>query len=222
VFVVLAGLYILEAIKLPSVFSRSRFLSPGFFSNHHSPLTLAAIGAAFGLGWSPCIGPVLATILFLASQSGSAEQGALLLLVFSAGLALPFLLITATISSAMARIGVIMDFITRYRVLILGIAGAGIGFLATLTLVGVSFLVESITGIPGFATLPRKILTAIPLLTPLLVAMLFSIYAKRHPAIDIIRTISGWCLLLLGLLLLSGNYGLITQYIYDIFPFIKY
>jgi cytochrome c-type biogenesis protein len=221
-FVALAGLGMLEAIKLPGIFSRSKFLSPSFFSNHHSPATLAAIGAAFGLGWSPCIGPVLATILFLASQSGSAQKGALLLLVFSAGLAFPFLLVTATIHSAMARIGAITEFIARFRVLILGIAGVGIGFLGILSLVGMSILVENVSGIRGFASLPRKILTDTPLLIPLCAAILFGIYAKRHPAIDIIRTISGWCLLLLGILLLSGNYGLVMQYIYDTLPFIKY
>jgi cytochrome c-type biogenesis protein len=50
------------------------------------------LGMAFGAGWTPCIGPILATILFLASGSGSVVRGAGLLLVYSAGLGLPFII----------------------------------------------------------------------------------------------------------------------------------
>ena len=49
------------------------------------------IGMAFGAGWTPCIGPMLAGILFLAGQSGNVAQGILLLSVYSLGLGLPFL-----------------------------------------------------------------------------------------------------------------------------------
>lgn len=50
------------------------------------------IGALFALGWSPCIGPILGTILLLASQSTTAIDGAILLALFSVGLGVPFLL----------------------------------------------------------------------------------------------------------------------------------
>jgi len=49
------------------------------------------IGMAFGAGWSPCIGPILAAILLLAGTTGRALQGVLLLGVYSLGLGLPFL-----------------------------------------------------------------------------------------------------------------------------------
>ena len=48
-------------------------------------------GAAFAIAWTPCIGPTLASILLIASQSGSPAHGAALLAVYSLGLALPFL-----------------------------------------------------------------------------------------------------------------------------------
>jgi cytochrome c-type biogenesis protein len=49
-------------------------------------------GAAFAIAWTPCIGPTLAAILSAASLSDSAGRGAFLLAVYSAGLAIPFLL----------------------------------------------------------------------------------------------------------------------------------
>ncbi len=49
-------------------------------------------GAAFAIAWTPCIGPTLSAILFTASLSDSAARGAFLLAVYSAGLAIPFLL----------------------------------------------------------------------------------------------------------------------------------
>ncbi|WP_455382233.1 cytochrome c biogenesis CcdA family protein [Salinispira pacifica] len=51
-----------------------------------------AIGMAFGAGWTPCVGPILAGILFLAGNSGSIGQGVLYLSAYSIGLGLPFLL----------------------------------------------------------------------------------------------------------------------------------
>ena len=50
------------------------------------------VGVAFALGWTPCIGPILATILFLASTKETVSHGIWLLGVYSAGLGVPFLL----------------------------------------------------------------------------------------------------------------------------------
>jgi cytochrome c-type biogenesis protein len=50
------------------------------------------LGMAFGAGWTPCVGPILASILFLAGSSGGILQGTLLLSVYSLGLGLPFIL----------------------------------------------------------------------------------------------------------------------------------
>lgn len=50
------------------------------------------VGAAFSVGWTPCVGPVLGAILTLAATSSGVAQGAYLLLVYSLGLGLPFLI----------------------------------------------------------------------------------------------------------------------------------
>ena len=55
-------------------------------------LSSALMGVFFSAGWIPCVGPVLAAIYVLASESQTVGQGALLLLVYSAGLGIPFLL----------------------------------------------------------------------------------------------------------------------------------
>lgn len=65
-------------------------------------LSSSLMGVSFAAGWVPCIGPILASILFLAGDSQTAWQGAWLLLVYSLGLGIPFLL-TGLMFSSMSR-----------------------------------------------------------------------------------------------------------------------
>ena len=60
--------------------------------NQRSFLSTFLVGAGFALGWSPCIGPILSTVLALAGSRDTMLQGTGLLVVYSAGLAIPFLL----------------------------------------------------------------------------------------------------------------------------------
>ncbi len=62
-------------------------------------LGVFAIGMAFGAGWSPCIGPMLGTILIVAGNQDTILKGILLLATYSAGMALPFILISIFIQS---------------------------------------------------------------------------------------------------------------------------
>jgi cytochrome c-type biogenesis protein len=68
----------------------------------------ALVGIAFGAGWTPCIGPVLGAILSLAATTESVSRGMLLLGVYSAGLAVPFLLAAVAVES-------FLDWFQRFR-----------------------------------------------------------------------------------------------------------
>lgn len=63
-------------------------------------LSSALLGVSFSAGWVPCVGPILASIFFLASDSATAAQGAALLAIYSLGLGIPFLITGAAFSSA--------------------------------------------------------------------------------------------------------------------------
>lgn len=81
-------------------------------------------GAAFALAWTPCVGPTLGAILGLASTSQGTGEGALLLGVYSAGLALPFLFSAIAFNSATRAFG----FFKRHYAAIQ--AGAGVVLIA--------------------------------------------------------------------------------------------
>ena len=65
------------------------------------------MGIVFSAGWSPCVGPILGAILTIALNGGSISQGAVLLIAYSAGLAIPFLL-------ASVYIGMVTTILKRY------------------------------------------------------------------------------------------------------------
>lgn len=99
------GMYTLRVLPSMPILERQRRLfsvsgGSGYFSS-------ALIGASFGVGWTPCVGSILASILVLASSSSTVAEGATLLTVFSIGLAVPFLflgLFTSRFSKIVKRL----------------------------------------------------------------------------------------------------------------------
>ena len=85
------GLHLLGALRLPGAHREWRLQLAGSPAGYVGSFT---VGIAFGAGWSPCVGPVLGGILSLAATTGGVVDGVRLLGVYSAGLALPFLLAT--------------------------------------------------------------------------------------------------------------------------------
>ncbi len=94
--VIVFGLHLLGIINIKALHFEKRL------HVQEKPLHLMGtfvIGMAFGAGWSPCIGPMLGSILIVAGNQNTILKGVLLLAVYSAGLALPFLILSFFIHS---------------------------------------------------------------------------------------------------------------------------
>jgi len=86
--ILILGIHYTGLVRIPLLYREARV------DVQKSPTSLVSaylIGLAFAFGWTPCVGPVLASVLFLAGSEGTAFQGAWLLLVYSLGMGLPFL-----------------------------------------------------------------------------------------------------------------------------------
>ena len=88
VVLIALGLHMIGLFKIPRLEKQIRFDMAKRNSGKFGPLV---VGMAFGAGWTPCIGPILAGILTIAASSSSVVTGASLLGVYSLGLAIPFL-----------------------------------------------------------------------------------------------------------------------------------
>lgn len=109
-FVILFGLFMLGVFRIPFL-SREYRLSIRLPFARGSYLNAFGLGAAFGTGWTPCIGPVLGSILTLAAASGTAYGGAALLGVFALGLSIPFLLAAIALGTAEKAIVAITPYL---------------------------------------------------------------------------------------------------------------
>lgn len=87
--IIIFGLHTLELLEIPFLMRTRSIAIPIRNKGYVGSL---AMGSSFGLGWTPCFGPILASILVLAGTAGSASIGGTLLGLYSLGLAIPFLL----------------------------------------------------------------------------------------------------------------------------------
>ena len=91
-FVVLMGLTMVGLARVP-LLQRRFAINPTRFGR--GPSSALPLGAAFAFGWTPCVGPVLTAILATAATTGTVGRGAMLLIAYSLGLGIPFLLLAA-------------------------------------------------------------------------------------------------------------------------------
>lgn len=97
VLIILFGLVMLGALRVPGLSAEWHMRLPKFLTLGRWESSFL-IGMLFSVGWSPCVGPILGSVLYLASTSATAGQGALLLAVFSLGMGLPFILVALFMS----------------------------------------------------------------------------------------------------------------------------
>ena len=124
-FVVVLGFAMMGVLPLPFL---DRLAAPGLVQGARQTGSAALLGGAFGLCAAPCVGPVLASILALASEGQTVAQGTILLLVYSAGLAVPFLAVGVGVDRAMGAFRWLRDHYRTLRI----VAGAllvGLGLL---------------------------------------------------------------------------------------------
>lgn len=88
IIIVIFGLHTLGVIKIKLFYREKRFLR---FNKFKGPFSGIIMGIAFASGWTPCIGPILSSILIYATSMNSVGRGVLLLVMYSLGLAVPFI-----------------------------------------------------------------------------------------------------------------------------------
>lgn len=104
--IMIFGLHFLGIFRVAFLYKEARyhlaFNQKGLFASY-------VLGLAFGFGWTPCIGPILATVLVLAAQKNTLPEGISLLGVYSLGLGIPFIL-------AAIAIRPFLSFIQKFKV----------------------------------------------------------------------------------------------------------
>lgn len=123
IVIILFGLYMLGVVR-PLALMRERRVH--LAARPAGRIGAVAVGAAFGAGWTPCIGPVLASILLYAGATTTVTHGMLLLAVYSLGLGVPFIVAALAVNWYLAgarRIGRWLAVLERAAGALLVVAG---------------------------------------------------------------------------------------------------
>lgn len=135
------GLFMLGIFKRSFLYKEKRLKLPKDFTKFKKVNSLL-IGITFGFAWTPCIGPVLAVILFWASQAQTFVQGIGLLFVYGIGLGIPFLIVALLFEkltpklSKTAKFGNIVQKIAAVIIIVMGI----LLFIGKINLVSIKLL----------------------------------------------------------------------------------
>ncbi|MBE1284122.1 MAG: cytochrome c biogenesis protein CcdA [Rhodobacteraceae bacterium] len=145
---VVFGLHFLGVVRIPLLYREARLESSA------EPSTVVGaylMGLAFGFGWTPCVGPALASILMVASGMGEVWRGGMLLLVYGIGMTAPFIVAALFAKPFLA-------WVNRHRsafaVVEKIMGGMLILFAVLIATGGVRYIADAmIRWVPGFATL---------------------------------------------------------------------
>ena len=130
--IIAMGLHFIGVFRIAFLDRQMRHNGPSVATG---PVGGFLLGLAFAIGWTPCIGPILAAVLSVAANENSALQGATLLGIYSLGLGVPFLL-------AGIAIGPFLSFFSRFK-RNLGLVEKLVGVLLVIT--GLLFLTGNFT-----------------------------------------------------------------------------
>jgi cytochrome c-type biogenesis protein len=136
IVVIVLGLNMIGVFKIPMLMMDKRVRVR---SANRSVLASFLVGIGFAAGWSPCVGPILAGIILLASQQ-KYGPATFLLFVYSMGLAIPFLLTAAAITQALGALNRVKRYLAAIEI------GAGAFLVAT----GVVLITGSFGRVAGF------------------------------------------------------------------------
>jgi cytochrome c-type biogenesis protein len=139
VALIVFGLYVVGVLRIPAL-DRERRPSLRFGQASYPASFL--VGMAFGLGWTPCVGPVLAGILLIAAQAATLQYGVLLLAVYSLGLGIPFLALGLgfeTVAPGLKRLSPYLPLIERGTGVLLVLMGVVLFFNWLILLAGVMY-----------------------------------------------------------------------------------
>ncbi len=121
--IIILGIHLTGIIRIPGLDFEKR-VHPKSKPLHFMGAFL--VGMAFGAGWSPCIGPLLGSILVVAGSQDTVFQGMVLLSIYSAGLAIPFLVIAVFINYMLAflsRATKVLQYVNRVAGILLILLG---------------------------------------------------------------------------------------------------
>lgn len=138
VVMLVMGLVVLWGFRVPFLMrERKIHLTPRTFTSSETLL----MGMVFGLGWTPCFGPILASILVVTSTVEGVQQGTLLLFAYSLGLGLPFILAGLGLSQFQQ----VVRFFTRRAQLVGAISGVSLVLLGVLFISGQVFRIAIVS-----------------------------------------------------------------------------
>jgi cytochrome c-type biogenesis protein len=200
--IVLFGLHFLGILRIPLLYQEARYHTDVQGASY---LGAYVMGLAFAFGWTPCVGPILATVLTVAANEASLTTGVKLLAVYSLGLGIPFVL-------AAVAIGPFMGFMKRFR-RHMGRVEKVMG--AVLVVTGLLFAGEALGWIK------TAIVTAAPALAPFagwggfalvlagIVLVMRDTNALRY---------SGLAGLVVGMILMGGSINVLGQWLIENVP----
>ena len=113
IIIIIFGIHFMQIIQIPFLNREMRYqiesYRPGIVGSY-------VIGLSFAFGWTPCIGPILGSVLSIAASSETVTYGIVLLMLYSAGLGIPFLIAAYAINGFMKFLSRIRNYIRAIEI----------------------------------------------------------------------------------------------------------